>query len=510
MRNRNDYEDDFDIVPDEDEIGRPRSPWLWMALIAVVGLFAFGVGAAFMIVTNRMGTSTPPTPTAVAAADAATPQAVLTTTLTITATATITPNQTPTATVTPTVTPTPSPTPTPVCTVPVEELFVPLYDPQQLGCATGPAGIVWAAYQPFERGSMLWRSDTDTAYVFYAGGEWFPVQEQWDGGPVADRGAPPSGYMAPERGFGFVWSRRDDIFTGLGWASNREMGFCALVQNFDRGFMLRSSDVPSCTPDGLYNYATAGDWTPLLFVATEQGRWRNVPSPNLPPEQGGDRGSAGISRPASNGQFEARQLLGLTLDGMLADWPEAWQPINGLVAGAAEHRGPGDLSANFQVAWNPTGLLLAVRVNDERYRAGPEGSDMWQGDGIEIQFDRLLAEDFNTTLADDDDYQIGLAFDENLTSLRGYSWLPFAREGVLQIPGSVIRTDNGYQVEALLPWYIFELDGSTVSTERAYGFNISVNDNDADATMQQTVLSASPARATHDNPVEWGTLRLLP
>ncbi len=154
--------------------------------------------------------------------------------------------------------------------------------------------------------------------------------------------------------------------------------------------------------------------------------------------------------------------------------------------------------------------MLALRVNDERYRPGPQGSDQWQGDGLELQFDRLLAEDLTSTVADGDDYQLGIAFNDDLSTLRGYSWLPYAREGTIEIPGTVIATDTGYQLEALLPWYLFELDGADVSGDRAYGFNVSINDNDADGPAQQTVLSASPARTTHDNPTEWGTLRLLP
>ncbi len=313
MRNRSDYDDDFDIVPDEDAIHARRSPWLWLSLTAVVALFAFGVGAAFMILSNRMGSTTPPTPVATVATADPTQIAVLSDTSKITSVVTLTPTRITS------VTATPMPTSTPFCTVQVEDLFTPLFDASDLGCALAPAAIVWAAFQPFERGSMLWRSDTDAAYVFYADGAWFPVQEQWDGGPGADRGAPPPGLVAPDRGFGYVWSRSDDIFSGLGWARDQEKGFCSLIQSFERGFILRSADVTSCTPDGLYNFATASDWTPLLLVAADRGAWRNTPSPNLEADQGGDRPTAGISRPSANGQFEARQLLGVTLDGAFED-----------------------------------------------------------------------------------------------------------------------------------------------------------------------------------------------
>ncbi len=499
-------EDDFDIVPDDEEIA-PRSTWLWISITAVVALFAFGVGAAFMLMTNRMGPGAPtPPPTVAVAIVTTTVSPAITGTVTVSAglplSITGTPMVSPTVTITPTATPTPS------CSQQPDALFVPLYDQAQLGCAMGAASTVWAAYQPFERGSMLWRSDTDTSYVFYSSGGWFPIEFGWDGGPARDRGSPPPGLQAPQRGFGYVWSLDDEIFNGLGWARDQEKGFCAFVQEFERGFILRSSEVASCTPENLYNFATAGDWTPLLYVAVENAQWRNVPSPTTPAEQGGERPGAGVTRPAPHGIFDAPNATGFTIDGRFDEWPDGWRPINTLIRGAELHTGPGDLSANFQVAWNDNGLLLAVRVNDDIFRTGPIGSNMWQGDGIEVQFDRLLAEDFNSTSADADDYQIGIAFDENQSVTRGYVWLPFANEQELAVPSAVTLSGQGYQLEALIPWYVFEVDAP--STERAYGFNISINDNDSDAPAQETVLSASTARTTHDNPTEWGTLRLLP
>jgi hypothetical protein len=501
-------EDDFDIVPD-DEGNAPRSTWLWVGITAVVALFAFGVGVAFMILSNRMGGDSPtPTPTTDLAAGTPTQLAAITGTVSLSGTPTITTSGTPTATPTISVTTTPSATATPFCTQPVESLLVPLYDQGQLGCPTGASSIVWAAFQPFERGSMLWRSDSDTSYVFYSDGDWFPIAEGWDGGPAADRGAPPPGYQAPQRGFGYVWSRNDSIFNGLGWARDQEKGFCALVQNFEKGFMLRSADVASCTPENLYNFATAGDWTPLLFAAIDDAQWRNVPSPNLPAEQGGERPEAGITRPAPNGIFDAHNAT-YTIDGNTAEWPNAWVPLNAIVFGQDQHAGPGDLSASFQVAWNDTGLVFAARVNDDLFRSGPQGTNLWQGDGIEVQFDRLLAEDFNTPTADGDDFQVGVAYDSDLGATQAYLWLPLDRESPLGVPSAVTISQQGYQIEFVIPWYLLDILEAP-STNRAYGFNISVNDNDGDTPAQQTVLSASPARATHDNPTQWGTLRLLP
>lgn len=499
--------DDFDIVRDDELDRPPRSSWLWIAITAVIALFAFAVGAAFVVLNNRIGPSTPSTPTAQITPSPAA-AGLITATLTATSTITLTPSATPTVVMTPTATPTT--TPTPPCAIAPDPRLTDLHVEAELGCARTAAGQVWSAWQTFEGGSMLWRSDTDTAYVFYANGTWFPVTERWDGATPTGRGDPPPGLQAPVRGFGYVWSNREDIFRGLGWATAAEKGFCALTQDFDRGFILRSSDVPSCTPENLYNSATAADFVPVALAASEAGRWHGDAAAQLPEPQTGAPPAETTTRPPAQGVYTAPRLEGVTLDGDFAEWPADWLPLNAIVYGPDNHTGPGDLSANFQVGWNANGLLFAVRVNDDVLRPGPVGTEQWRGDGVEIQFDRLLPEDLTSTFADADDYQIGVTFDEADATLRGYRWLPFSLEANLGIPGAVVTSDQGYSLEFILPWHLFEVPVATLSPDRSYGFNLAVDDNDRELPVQETVLSSSPARVTHDDPTQWSTLRLAP
>jgi hypothetical protein len=505
------HDEDFDIIQD-DEIAGGRSPnWRWFAIVAVVAVFAFGVGAAFVMVARRY---TPPEvlptvvlPTSPVQSTLTVPVAAQTTpvlTLPLTSTAGIptTPVQALTSTVTPIV--------ADLCPQSAEEVLVPVYDRQQFGCARGPAAVVWAAWQPFERGSMLWRSDTDAAYVFTGDGRWYPVPAAWDGSPAADRGQPPANLQAPVRGFGYVWGQSDELFSELGWATDNEKGFCAAVQNFERGFILRSSSVPSCASETLYNHATSADWSPLLLAATDDGRWRSQPAGSTPARSVDGSPEATLTRPGSHGLYEAHRLDGFVLDGQFGDWDGAWFPINAVVHGAENLAGPGDLSASFQVGYLATGLALAVRVNDEALRTGPAGTDQWQGDGLEVQFDRDLAVDFADTQASADDYQVGLSFDPGTGQVYAYRWLPYAEEGRIDLPAAVEPALQGYSVEAVIPWSVFGLDSESLSAGVPFGFNIAVNDNDGELPAQQTIISASAARTTHDNPSEWATLRFLP
>jgi hypothetical protein len=258
-----------------------------------------------------------------------------------------------------------------------------------------------------------------------------------------------------------------------------------------------------------------------MIVAVQDSQWRTSPAGPTsvttpvptPTSQATSAQATALPpdvrvRPPTHGTFDARNATGYVLDGRFEDWPGTWQPMNTVILGVDRHDGPGDLSGNFQVGWNANGLMLAIRVNDDIYRPGPQGSDLWQGDSIEIQFDRQLSEDYDSTVADGDDYQIGIAFDENLTATRAYRWLPLDRFGEVALPSAITISDQGYQLEVMIPWYLFDIQSPDIG--RAYGFNISVNDNDSEGNAQETVISASPARTTHDNPTEWGTLRLMP
>jgi hypothetical protein len=147
------------------------------------------------------------------------------------------------------------------------------------------AFIVWSAWQPFERGYMWWRQDIDWAYVIHwqdgadpQKGDWTTGGESWkwdDSFPDGRGLVPPAGRFEPVRGFGFVWFN----FLGgpsaqIGWGTDREKGFCANVQAFERGTILHSSTVEFCDPDHQYNSATDPAFAPLFFSLGSDGYWR--------------------------------------------------------------------------------------------------------------------------------------------------------------------------------------------------------------------------------------------
>lgn len=189
----------------------------------------------------------------------------------------------------PTVEPTLPPTPTPLpptptaapigqtCEIAADESLRAFYN-DRLGCATDAMQIVWAAWEPFERGMMLWRSDTDAAYAFVdEQQQWFRVYEKWDGVSTAEREGPPPDsapeLQAPVRGFGYIWGTNDALFNTLGWATDEEKGICLAVQTFEMGTILQSSQVESCTAENLFNQASTGDLPLFTKAAYENGAW---------------------------------------------------------------------------------------------------------------------------------------------------------------------------------------------------------------------------------------------
>jgi serine/threonine protein kinase len=158
---------------------------------------------------------------------------------------------------TPTDTPRP-PTPTtpPPCAIQAQGLFAGLWQTyrDRLGCPLyAQPRAIQDAEQAFENGHMFWREDNDRAYVVYErGGRSGTFQDftnMWsEGDPdYSCPASPPPGRVQPRRGFGAVWCSLGAATAPIGWGLGEEAGFWPgngdpLVQDFERGMILRDSD----------------------------------------------------------------------------------------------------------------------------------------------------------------------------------------------------------------------------------------------------------------------------
>jgi hypothetical protein len=95
---------------------------------------------------------------------------------------------------------------------------------------------IWAAYEPFERGHMVWRSDTQQIYVLHADGSYETYEDTWhEGDPVEIPGSPPSGFYAPLRGFGNLYASQPGLRERLGWATAPEEGYTMRLETIRGG-----------------------------------------------------------------------------------------------------------------------------------------------------------------------------------------------------------------------------------------------------------------------------------
>jgi hypothetical protein len=95
---------------------------------------------------------------------------------------------------------------------------------------------LWAAYEPFEHGHMIWRSDSREIYVLYDDGGYETYTDTWqEGDPVDVSGTPPTGMYAPVRGFGNLYANQPEIRGRLGWATDPEVGYTMWVETIPGG-----------------------------------------------------------------------------------------------------------------------------------------------------------------------------------------------------------------------------------------------------------------------------------
>ncbi len=126
---------------------------------------------------------------------------------------------------------------------------------------------ITAVYQSFERGFMIYLSDRQAVWVFiqsYAAntggvplapnfGVWAGYADTFkEGDPEDDPSIlAPAGFLQPHRGFGKVWREHPDVRDALGWASDYERPYAAIVTDYSIG-----------------SFDAMGAYTPQSFIHT--------------------------------------------------------------------------------------------------------------------------------------------------------------------------------------------------------------------------------------------------
>jgi hypothetical protein len=93
-------------------------------------------------------------------------------------------------------------------------------------CPDGPALTVFAVWQPFEGGNLIWFSDSGHIYMLtHADGRVRIYEDRYVEGQPDPGDIPPEGRFTPIRGFGQLWQALGGASSVLGWALAPETGF---------------------------------------------------------------------------------------------------------------------------------------------------------------------------------------------------------------------------------------------------------------------------------------------
>ena len=105
----------------------------------------------------------------------------------------------------------------------------------RFGCPSAEERVIQAAEESFERGHVLWRSDTGLLVVSFNDGTWATFPDFYDPNQQIEgeqEESPPAGLLAPTGRFGRMWRYEPGVFERLGWARTPERTFQGVVQEF--------------------------------------------------------------------------------------------------------------------------------------------------------------------------------------------------------------------------------------------------------------------------------------
>jgi hypothetical protein len=267
--------------------------------------------------------------------------------------------------------------------------------------------------------------------------------------------------------------------------------------------------VPSTTP-------TAPVVAGAPTAAPEVGTAVVAPSPRIvtataasqsgtaaPQPGAGPTATVGLGQPVWRIPLLTRQPR---LDGVLDEWRTTPLDISAVVFGQRYWDDARDLSAQAVGGYDRELLFLGVRVTDDIFSQPGQGVRLYLGDSLELQVDADRNGDRERATYDADDFQLGISpgnFADHPPE--AFVWRPTG-ETAAGITVASRRLDDGYVVEAAIPWRLFRVDPEATPT---LGFALNVSDNDLPERAQLTMVSSTPNRSWGD-PRTFGTLVLEP
>jgi LCP family protein required for cell wall assembly len=219
----------------------------------------------------------------------------------------------------------------------------------------------------------------------------------------------------------------------------------------------------------------------------------------------------GPGAPSSDSTIHAAAVLTPPpkIDGDLSEWTFLPYPASEPISGQSNWEGPADLAATFNAAWDAENLYLAVDVNDSTFVQVSRGSNLDQGDSVELWLGARTSASGGSHALNDDDFRLGLSPGNLISPVGGpeaYLWLPASQARSVQEAKVGARlTNSGYELEAAIPWGLFHV---TPGVGQTLDLALTLNDDDTPGNAgQQTQVTNRKGQKLAD-PSTWGVLVL--
>ena len=182
-----------------------------------------------------------------------------------------------------------------------------------------------------------------------------------------------------------------------------------------------------------------------MFVRRCHFSWVIPARAILPLLLAGVSGAAGAA--GSAGGLAVPELRNVVVDGLGADWGDDGLRVDILTSSDGQVRTPTDLDAQFRIAWDPSGLLLWIAVQDDEPIEHPELNEPWPRDSVDLVVAGATDRGFQLVISPGADPDFASAR-HALHDMRPEA----ARPAALRAEWKSRVVPGGYEVEVRLPW----------------------------------------------------------
>lgn len=172
--------------------------------------------------------------------------------------------------------------------------------------------------------------------------------------------------------------------------------------------------------------------------------------------------------------FNVPRLDGVVIDGQSDDWDQTGLQVGVMTDDEGGMKSdPADFTPRFRLAWDERGLLLFADVRDQMLNEVDSIETLWMRDSLEIFVAPTYGEDgyYQTVVTP------GIHKDPPAARHYFYDFRVGEKNPELSANTASQLTENGYQIEVLLPWENLDLDPAM---GREVGFQLFANDTDED------------------------------